>query len=466
MVVNMSGLRMRFSGTVLSPVRFGNQSPEDPAVGLKASRETIGHAKLVKTEQLISSENDLERPDVKADREVSTRRWDLFGSFFSGQECPAGILAALGAGAMAFCSYGYKTNDAILQPSEFLAKGYTLEDMESAQARKGASNFFWYPAALVTLIFGLGTVGLVAESTWQLRAALKKAREIKNQLLLTREEPDEDGKRLTQLLERWTTQEAEAFSRQIATTYESEPEVRPHLDAVFGGQKGLPTAVDLMTLFAYFAYQDFKSQPGAVAVSNSSPESIQTVSRLELQKRVYVLLQAGVQMGELFQFVEPDQKGIFEETFSRTMGWKVETLEQQISGKLEMVKSLLGRQVETEKHIRMAQKALLNARLSKNAGEEKALEIKTLIQQFKDLQTRTEKALDNLKTASALEDASLKLLNEEFTQLVDYLKLVLKAEKLLESSPPETGLMTAPLLSMEKPENLHAQAILEGKGLS
>lgn len=292
---------------------------------------------------------------------------------------------------------------------------------------------------LTSALLGLGTAVSYIDECWALKDAMKKARALKEKTLQLEGSEDPVEKQLVSLLEKWIDADAQTLSRLIRQTYEAEPEARAHLESLYGGKDKLPSASELRDLFRYFAYRALMDERPAT-VKAGEPYR---VSARALMEKTSLFLKAGLETGELFQFVEPEQKERFGQSFNKLMAAKLGHLERHLSERLETVKDVVSQQVETEQHIRLAQRALVTAQMSRSMGAEKVAQVKGVIEQLKGHQQRVTQALENLKSVESVDALSLAGLNEAFDQLVDHLKLMLTAQDLMASQSAEEEALSA-----------------------
>lgn len=402
--------------------RFGSQDgmfPEEPGKTLAQQQETLRQAKVL-NEGGYLTENASKGALQNVKARIKTHKKERNGAFtHPGLVVLAVLSPFMGMG-------GYLTQSAhhyINHPTV----GATPDSI-------GSAKFFRVLYGLGTTIGGMisGLTGLCIglefiEAHKKLKNALRDSKDIEQKILLMRSPGEPTEKLLVGLLEKWIDVDAAALSDLIRETYTQEPEVQPQLDKLYGGKENLPSKETLRNLFTYFVYQALREEHKITA-----NRQLASVSKLEVLEKTYVFLEAALQTGEMFKFVEPDSQGAFGQSFNKLYAAKAADLEKHIAEKLETVKSLLSRQHETDRHIELAQQALLTARLSRTMGAEKTEEIKGIIVQFKVHQQKVSEALEKLKTATNVEAGPLNILNQEFNQLVDYLKMVLTAQQLTE----------------------------------
>lgn len=425
----MNTVALGMSLRVVPRVTFGNEgTPPDPEKTLAEQQNTLKSAKaftqggfIVNADQPVVSPAAVEPVNARISQLRAER-----ARLLSDQDGPGLKTLIIGTAVAGLCGTGIYCCYQVRNNPSWESSSFSYND----------AGFFQVPLLLGGLLAsfsaGIALIGKgpgVLNVSRQMKKALAEAKTIESRLLHVKEGMDSVSQLQGALLDRWMTEEASALSRQMAQTYQEEPEVQSHLDSLFGGRDNLPSAEDLVQLFTYFSYLDIKSQPGQKQISSSD-----TVPRLELQVKTLVYLQAARRMGELFAFVTPAEKEAFGQTFNKTYAWQAQALEGEVRNTLASVQSLLTQKVETEKHLKLAKQALLTAKLSMTIPPEKVEEIKTLIQQFKEHQSKVQKSIERLQSGKTVEVASCQVLNQEFDQLVDYLKLVLSANQLTEQS--------------------------------
>lgn len=340
------------------------------------------------------------------------------------------LLGAAGTSAM-FANANLETAKASHIPAE-----WTTYYHQNAHA-----NFVF---SAIMAVCGLATGGLAGSEYLKLRRTLKAAGKqaqdlAQNRLQLERSD-DPIEKRKVNLLESWMTKDAETLSSLIGRIYETEPESREHLDRLYGGKNSLPSAIQLQNLFSYYAYQALLAER---LPSDIKPGVPYHVSQRALLEKSALLLKAALETGELFSFVEPDQKGAFGQSFNKLVAARLEHLERHLADRLESATGLIRQSHETDQHIRLAQQALVTARLARSMGEEKVSENKGIIERFKGHQQRVETALEKLLAVDSMDAPLLAGLNEEFDQLVEHLQLMLAVQDLTAAEQQENEALQA-----------------------
>lgn len=244
-------------------------------------------------------------------------------------------------------------------------------------------------------------------------------------LLQTTPPKDEASRRVAQCLENSIRKSAEQISSRIYNLYNSDPDAKAHFNTLYGSKDSLPHSTTIEKLFTYSAYLSIQANP-----AKHNPNGSTQITHLDFLKEVYTLLQSANQIGDLFQFIKEDPQSPVAQSFDRDTSWQTEKIRVQVENRCEKLTDLLSQEIELDRHIKLAQSAWVTTKLAQGEEQQKAKDLKTLLEQLKTQKEKIKSALNQDDEALFKNDTLLTNLNDEFSTLVSYLNVVLEKNQL------------------------------------
>lgn len=407
-----------------------------PVSETEESRKTLENASRFSEKTWVSEQDGAATKDraQKAIKRAKDSRWHEFKDrYFNYNPLPTiGSIVSVGMGLFSFfpmmgshweiveMQKQIDQNPQSQQPMDSWELSRMERDIQDLkETRAGAGVFFLLSGTLMSIIGGTLTVGYQRLSR-EVRQALAASKALEKELVQYGVPTDKADAMLLEKLEHLVQREAEGFSRQIAEFYNREPDVRPAFDQVFGSKAQLPTADTLKRLFLFYAYQQHHSEHPQKSGKTT------VVSKLDMMKRVYVLMKTGREAGELFRFVEPSQRDFFGQQFSKTFALHSMEAKGQVENWMGHMKNLFQKEVEADSHIELAQKAMMTHGLSAHYSEGKHRQLKEIIQQLREQKQKIRETLKQDDPNVLTNQILLEDLNAEFTSIVTHLKQVLE----------------------------------------
>lgn len=195
----------------------------------------------------------------------------------------------------------------------------------------------------------------VIYNIYRIRKTITALRQLEGKLLNLKPESDPLQQRYQGILQKRVDLASGIFADRLQKLYQSNPQVRPNLEAVFGNPPELPKADDVFRLFQYYAYLQILYEQGFPRRGADQP-----VSEFTLLKRTFLLMQSGQLMGELFAYIEKAQpapgKPHLTQQLNESLMAQIQPMMQTLEDQLEdSLGKVLLRETELEGQWRMNQ---------------------------------------------------------------------------------------------------------------
>lgn len=291
------------------------------------------------------------------------------------------------------------------------------------------TNLYFLGVIFTGSLSVLGLGGGVA--LLRLRKLVQEAQEADQNTLFLKPDADPVSQRVSQVLENQINNISIQFSDKIRDLYANQPGASESLNAIFGSMYKLPSSEGVRKLFDYFALQLIASEETHRIAKGPAMGEMHPMTQRDFLEKVYTIAKIAQETGKLMTFVESKpEASLLGQQFNPLVVPEIIGQETENIQRLEKIETLVKKEMDTEKHLALAQEALTTAKLGNLKTEQEIGDLTKLVTEFdtKLKQVRAELFQDD--TPTQLTDRDLMTdLKVDHISLVSYLNSVLEADR-------------------------------------
>lgn len=409
--------------TITAPIRFSAKA-DTPSAEKVRYQKTLGNAKNIDADHLSTGSNasPLEVAKWKAQQERGEKTLAKGILLFL-----ASFLSA-GMGLQAYSAHSGRETITQIHQRMATAPQEQIPEMQtrlSAIEKQVSENekFLW----VTSLLFLPGIVALLGGKALahgrRLKKLLAQIKGLEGKLVKVTPQKDAVNQRLVEALNKRIDEGAQQFAQRYQDLYANNPEVRDHFKALFDSADGLPTAENIKQLATYAVYHQILQEQGV-----SGWEGIQPIQETVYAEKVYSMLRAGQVLGNPFELITDKADAPFGEGFNEMMLGHITAMELKTSREVQQLKGLIEKQVEVERQIALARKALAVSSLSVADHKDKIQQITQVIEAFKVQQQKIETALAQRELPENPDENSVLGINDTLQELMVQLSIAAKEQ--------------------------------------